>query len=170
MPNKKSLLSPEPAARQALAPSDVGDLTPKQAAYVDARAYGMTKKDAAAAAGYADINFEGNKLEKLPKITQALISERAKTAHMLGLTREKVLQGILDAIDSAKIISDPAVEIMGWKEIAKICGFYAPEVKKVELSGPAAKVLDRMQQLSDEELLRIHEAEVVDVQAREVDE
>lgn len=161
MPRVKSALSPQSPTPDVL--------TERQASYVEARSFGMTKKDAAAAAGYADVNFEGNKLEKLPKITQALVAERAKTAFNLGINKEQVLQGILDAIDDAKLLSDPATQIMGWKEVAKMLGFYAPEVKKIELTGPAARVLDRMQQLSDEELLRIAESDVVDVEAREVD-
>lgn len=94
-------------------------------------------------------------LEANPKITAALVNERAKNAFLLGLTREKVLRGFMDAIDQAKILADPVAQIAGWREVAKVCGFYAPEVKKIEFGGSAKAVLDRMQAMSDEELLRL---------------
>lgn len=97
-----------------------------------------------------------------PKLRQALINEQVKNAVMLGLTRDQVLQGMMDAVDQAKTMADPVAQIAGWREIAKICGFYAPEVKKIELTGGAKRVVDRMQQLSDKELFEIANATDID--------
>lgn len=137
-------------------------LTAKQAKYVDARASGLTVKDAMVVAGMKPNDGTGHDLERTPKITAALAAERAKNAYMLGLTREKVLEGMMEAIDQAKLLADPMSQIAGWKEIAKICGFYAPEVKKIELSAKAKSYLDRLEQMADDELLRIAEGEVID--------
>lgn len=145
-------------------------LTDTQEKYVDARASGLTQKDSMLAAGMKPNNGTANALEKNPKVAELLKAEHRKNAYMLGLTRDKVLQGMLDAIDDAKVLSDPMTQIVGWREIAKICGFYAPEVKKVEISGTGKQIVDRMRQLSDEELLAIAEAEIIDGEFTEVKE
>lgn len=137
-------------------------LTDKQADYVELRAMGADMQNAVQAVYGPGMNTTDAKdLEKNPKVKQALINERAKNALMLGMTRDKVLQGFLDAIDQAKLISDPATQIAGWREIAKVCGFYAPEVKKIELTGTAKRIADRMASMTDEELLQITQAEDV---------
>lgn len=164
MARPKSSLTPP---KVVVSPANPTELTDKQAAYVDARASGLNKQDSAGLAGYAHPAHEAKNLEKLPKITQSLLAERAKNAYMIGMTRDKVLQGMLDAVTDAKILADPMSQIAGWREIAKICGFYAPEVRQIQLTGPTARVLERMQELSDEELLQIAQSDVIDVEAIE---
>lgn len=135
-------------------------MTKKQGDYVELRAMGADMQNAVRTAYGPGMNTTDAKdLEANPKITAALVNERAKNAYMLGLTREKVLQGFMDAVDQAKILADPLAQIAGWREIAKVCGFYAPEVKKIQLNGPAKAVLDRLQTLSDDELLQMGQAE-----------
>lgn len=143
-------------------------LNAKQAAYVDARASGLKVKDSMVVAGMKPNDGTGNALEKHPVISQALLQERAKNAKLLGLTREDILQGFMDAVDQAKDIHDPMSQIAGWREIAKVCGFYAPEVKKIEISGAGRRILDKMAALSDQELLEIAHGEVIDAEYREV--
>lgn len=139
-----------------MAKSALSPLTPKQAAYVELRAMGADQNNAVKTAYGPGMNTTDAKdLEANPKISAALINERAKNAYMLGLTRDKVLRGFMDAIDQAKLLADPLTQIAGWREIAKVCGFYAPEVKKVELTGSSKAILDRMQAMSDEELLKL---------------
>lgn len=107
-------------------------------------------------------------LERSPKITQALVAERAKNAKILGISREDVLNGIMRAVEDAKMMADPANQIAGWREIAKICGFYAPEIKKVVLDEGAQAYLNRLEKLDDAELLRIAEGKTIDSTAVEV--
>jgi hypothetical protein len=151
------------ARRKSVLTDPTVDLTPKQTAYVELRAMGADQQNAVKTAYGPGMNTtDAKELEALPKITQALVNERAKNAFMLGLTRDKVLQGIVDAIDQAKLLADPMAQIAGWREAAKICGFYAPEVKKVELTGTAKRVVDRLQSLSDQELMEIAMAEDIE--------
>lgn len=156
-----------PAEKKTRAKSSL--LTERQEKFVDARASGLKVKDAMTVAGMKPHDGTGNALEKNPNIRQALSAEYRKNAYMLGLTRESVLEGMMEAIDQAKIIADPMSQIAGWREIAKICGFYAPEVKKIEISGTSKTILDRMRSLSDEELLQIAEAEIIDGEATRED-
>lgn len=135
-------------------------LTAKQAGYVEMRAMGADMQNAVRTVYGPGMNTTDAKdIEANPKVTAALINERAKNAYMLGMTRDKVLQGFLDAVDQAKVLADPMAQIAGWREIAKVCGFYAPEVKKIELSGTAKRVADKLATLSDQELLDLANAE-----------
>ncbi len=144
-------------------------LNDQQKAYVDARASGLEKTPAAIAAGYKGNSPSiATELEKHPGVRDLLQAEQRKNAYMLGITRETVLQGMMDAVADAKALADPMAQIAGWREIAKICGYYAPEVKKIELSAGAKTVLQRMEQMDDEELLRLAESEIIDVEFTEV--
>lgn len=160
--NRSSLL-PEPGTE-----TTATNLNPKQAKFVDGMATGLRVKDAMEIAGMKPNDGTGNALMKTPKVADAIRAEQRKNAYMLGLTRDKVLQGMMDAIDQAKILSDPLTQIAGWREVAKVCGFYAPEVKKVELSGANKAVVDRLRSLSDEELLQIANGDVIDAEYTEI--
>jgi hypothetical protein len=139
--------------------------TTKQQKYVDHRASGIGKKDSAIMAGYVEKNAHGTArdLEKMPTITQALVAERAKNARMLGISRQDVLRGLKKAIDDAVMMSDPANQIAGWREIAKVCGLYAPEVKRVVLDQRAKTYLTQLEKLNDAELLQIANGDITDV-------
>ena len=65
------------------------------------------------------------------------------------------MKGFLEAIDIARAKSDPAGIVAGWREIAKMCGFYAPERKQVELSAAACAHRQRIADMSDEELAEL---------------
>jgi hypothetical protein len=131
------------------------DLTENQKAYVENRAYGLNKQDAARAAGYSDAAKEALRLEQLPTITEALASERAANARLAGFSREDVMNGLKKAIDDAVILADPQAQIAGWREIAKMCGYYAPEIKQHILTSGQQAVRGQMETLSDDELLRL---------------
>lgn len=130
-------------------------LTPKQAAYVENRSFGMDKQDAATAAGYKDPAAEARDLEKIPNVMEALSAERRLNQRLLGFTREDVLNGIKKAIDDASILADPQAQIAGWREIAKICGHYAPEVKQIQLTAGQQAKRGELEALTDEQLLEI---------------
>jgi hypothetical protein len=46
-------------------------------------------------------------------------------------------------------------QIAGWREIAKICGLYAPEVKEFRLTGSQEAKMKELQTLSDDQLLEL---------------
>ena len=76
-------------------------------------------------------------------------AEIAAEAHV---TRAAVLHGFQEAIELGRSRSDPGAMIAGWREIAKMCGFYAPERKCVELSTEGLALRTRYEEMSDEEL------------------
>jgi len=63
--------------------------------------------------------------------------------------------GFLEAVEMAKIQAVPSDMIAGWREIAKMCGYYAPEVKKIEINVTTRRVIDQMETLSDDDLLQM---------------
>ena len=61
---------------------------------------------------------------------------------------------LIEAYDTAKLLSEPASMVSAAREIGKMCGMYN-EVKKVEVSVTGDIMLYKMNQLSDEDLVRL---------------
>jgi hypothetical protein len=138
-------------------------LTDRQKAFVAARAKGMNCVQAAQAAGCPIPNVQGYQMENNPRIRAALDVEWARAEKMADMTKERVMEGMLDAIQQAKLLADPSAQIAGWREVAKMCGYYEPKKVQLEVSVSAKRMFDQFETLSDEELLKIAETEVIDV-------
>lgn len=65
------------------------------------------------------------------------------------------MDGFLEAIDMARIQADSGNMVAGWREIAKMCGYYAPEVHKIDVTVTAKRVIDRLETMSDADLLEM---------------
>jgi hypothetical protein len=156
---------PQSVLQQLTHPEFDVNLNEKQGKYVEARAAGLSERQAAIKAGAPPrvAGQFGHRWENQGKVRKALTGQRAINALFLGLTREDVLTGLMDAVEHAQLLSDPGNEIAGWREIAKICGFYAPEVKKIHLSDGAKTYLSQMESMSDEDLLKLAMEDVIDV-------
>ena len=140
----------------------------RQTKYVDARASGLDKQDALAVAGYSATPSTASELDKMPSIKEALSAEFRKNQIMLGFTREDVLQGMKTAVEQAVLLADPTSQIAGWREIGKIIGCYAPEVRKIELTANGRVYLTQLEQMDDAELLKLAEADVLEGEFKEV--
>lgn len=104
-----------------------------------------------------------------PHVVQARETVRKQYATTLRVTREDVMLGISDAIHRAKILADPLTEITGWKEIAKMQGYYAPQKVDVNLNSSVEALSAQVKRMSDEELLQnLGAGSVVDVEFYEV--
>lgn len=144
-------------------------LTPKQAAFVEARSKGMNCVQAAQAAGYAFPDVKGYTIESVPAVKAAIAKAWAANEKAAAMTKKKVMDGMLYAIDQAKLLADPTAQISGWREIAKMCGYYEPQKMKVEISVSAKRMFSQFETMSDEELLKIADTEIIDVDATEVE-
>ena len=129
-------------------------LTEKQKAFVKAWAEGDTLSNSCLRAGYADDGL-AYRLARMPNILALKSKYEAEWQATRQITREKVMDGMLEAIEMAKLMSEPATMVAGWREIGKICGFYAPVEHKVRVDVTGNVVLDRLNSLSDAELLKI---------------
>lgn len=130
-------------------------LTEQQLEFVKHRARGVTATTAARRAHYKHPKQIASVVEMNPRVQEALKLEMEQYRIQAATTRDEVVAGIKDAINQAKLIADPSAQIKGWTELARMLGYYAPEVKKVELSISADKQRQRLEVLSDEELLEV---------------
>ncbi|MBK9160403.1 MAG: terminase small subunit [Nitrosomonadales bacterium] len=136
-------------------------LTARQARFVEEYSISRCASDAARRAGFAvsSAHVTGSLLLRNHKVLAALAVREAQTARELDLTRAEVLLELQDAIHVAKLKNDPATVIAGWREIAKMCGFYSPERHTVDVTDSGKAYLSRLEAMSDEELLEIARAE-----------
>ena len=112
---------------------------------------------AAVRAGYSSKTARQIAYELLtrPDVAEAVRAGEAEIAANAQVTRAAVLQGLQEAIELGRSRGDPAAMIAGWREIAKMCGFYAPERKVVELSTAGLALRGEFEQMSDAELANL---------------
>lgn len=142
-------------------------LTEKMKLFVKHWAAGETILTASYRAGYHDRGTYAYRLAKDPAILKLYEEEKRKYEIDSSMTRQRVIDGLLEAVEMAKLISEPGSMISGWREIGKMCGYYAPVEQKitVEQTNPLAERLNR---LSDAELLKLIQddsSNVIDVEA-----
>ncbi len=129
-------------------------LTEKQRQFVKFWAEGDTIPNATLRAGFSDDGL-GYRLARAPNILALKAKYEAEWQATRQMTREKVMDGMLESIDMARLMSEPSSMIAGWREIGKICGFYAPVEHKVKVDVTGNIVLDKLNSMSDAELLKI---------------
>lgn len=146
-------------------------LSLNQKRYVEARLQGLPKYAAARAAGMAESSVPGavRSWEKSPLVRAAiryLIKESTKSVE--ELTKNDVLQGMMDAVDSAATASEL---VMAWREVGKLLGSYEPERKILEIHDYTS---DELRELSDRDLLKLAGGKmqevIEDAEFHEVDE
>lgn len=90
-----------------------------------------------------------------PDVAEAVRQGEAELATKAQLARGEVLRGLLAANNMTRSQGDPAAMIAGWREIAKMCGYYAPERKQITLSGESRRLRTQLEAMSDSELVRV---------------
>jgi hypothetical protein len=144
------------------------NLDSRQKIFVESRAKGMSRKQSAITAGYSDSNKSGDHVERGQLVQAELAGIRAKMAEGIGITKDDVAAGFKDAADMARIMSDPTGMVGAWRELGKLLGFYAPEVKRVEQGISRRDLLTAMDTLSDEDLQRLARGRVLDGEFEDV--
>jgi len=119
-------------------------LNTRQRAYVEHRLKGLAPKAAATAAGFSPsyvTTQTNNHLERHPRIKVILREMGKRALKKLALTRDDVLHGLMDAVDSAAT----ATELTNaWREIGKVIGAYEPEKVVVSLEDLGGDALESM--------------------------
>ena len=138
-------------------------LSAKQTRFVSEYLVDGNAAQAAIRAGYKPIGAKvtGCRLLTNPNLRARLEALQAADATRLCLEREVVLNGLTQSIEMARLQGNPAAMIRGWSEIGRLMGYYAPEVKKVDLNVKGSDLMDRMASMSDAELAAIVEARQV---------
>jgi phage terminase small subunit len=130
-------------------------LSEKQKIFVNGLLHGQTQTTAARCAGYGFPKEEACRLMKMPKIRESLQYLQRKHEKAAGVSRKQVMDGMLEAIEMAKIQGDPSVMVNGWREIGRMCGFYAAEKKVVEINISAKRAIDKLETLTDAQLMEL---------------
>ena len=132
-------------------------LNDRQARFVHAYALSGNGSKAAREAGYSPrtAGQMGFELLKKPDVVEALSAYRKGIEAEFNVSKQRVLEELQSAIELAKIQGDAGAMIAGWREVAKICGYYSPERVKVDVDISGKRFIDRLEQMTDAELLRI---------------
>lgn len=167
MPSKKfQPVDPAPKPPRRRASSD------NRLKYIEAREMGMYPAQAARYAGYKDPVKSARHLEhEDPIVMEAIAEIEKRNRETLNMTREKVMEGLLDAIQLAKLNDDAGSMIRGFAEVNRMCGHYEPERKEVTIvSASAAERRRAISQASDEELLKLIGGKMVEGEYEVLDE
>lgn len=84
-----------------------------------------------------------------------LAEARKELSDASTLKRVDVLDILMEAIDMARTLADPAQMINGADKVAKMMGFYAPETLKLEVEGNHNVLASKFKALTDAELYEI---------------
>lgn len=138
--------------------------------YAQHRARGVGRVQSALLAGYAGDKDNAGRVEERPEVAEEIRRLQDETAKNTEVTKEMVAAGLLDAANIAKLQGDVTGQVAAWRELGKLLGFYAPEVKKIEKGINKAELKKALADMSDDDLLRIANGRVIEgtVTSREV--
>ena len=138
-------------------------LSPKQAKFVAEYLVDGNGSRAALAAGYGEsgrsvaaVRLLGN-----ASVRAAIAARQGLDARRLRIKRQDVIQGLLEVVQIAREQAKPAVMISAYKELGRLMGHYAPDLRQVEVRGGDGRV--RYEAMSDGELMAVVAAERFDV-------
>ena len=137
-------------------------ITAQQENYVDGIMSGMSQQAAGLSAGYTPSTARQMAPGRAQAVQQVLDEARANLAKATNIRKKDVIMGVLDAIDRARLAGEPNTEINGWKEVAKLMGYYAPEVKKIDLTVTQGNLKSKFEQMTDQELLELASRHVIE--------
>lgn len=135
-------------------------LSHQQKLYIQSRKRGLPKTQSAISAGYAERMADD--IEKVPEVREEIEKHAALEKRRARWTRNKMLEKLERAIDMAEIQADPANMIAGLREVGKVEGYYAPEVKKIDITS-TKRLIGKYEVMSDQELLEVAEGEAREV-------
>ncbi len=136
-------------------PQLASGLTTRQLRWIDEYLIDFNGAAAAVRAGYSPKSARSIAHENLtkPDILAVLQARQAEMAKDLQITRHGVIQGLLDAVEMARQQSNPMAMVSGARELGRMLGFYAPELKRVEVNPGAAATVAAYAGLPDHELV-----------------
>ena len=132
-------------------------MVPKQLRFAEEYALDHNGAAAAVRAGYAPkaARQMASELLTKPNIRSLVAQHEAEAAESLAVSRERVIAELQAAIDLAREQGNPAAMIAGWREIGRMCGYYAPERRQIELRREPDALRAQYETMTDAELLAI---------------
>ena len=149
-------------------------LTDKQKLFVKFWAEGESITSASLRAGYNDGASIAYRMVRMPNVLALKAQYEAKYQEECQMTRKRVMDGFLESIEMAKLMAEPSSMIAGWREIGKLCGYFAPVETRVKVDVTGNVVLDRLNSMTDAELLKVISQkatplieDIIDVESRD---
>lgn len=147
----------------------------KKVLFIEAMSMGLTPKQSAVRCGAS----EGTDPRNLDRAVHTLLNDpwvdkelrmlETENRKSMAMTRDKVQAIVLEAIDMGRLIADPMAIIRGAQELNKMCGFYAPEEKKITLTAGQRRVTQKYDAVSDEDLLAlIDDSGIIEAEFEEI--
>lgn len=129
--------------------------TTAQLAVIEAVSRGETPYAAAKLAGVNPPYVYG--FLNRPYVKAEIAIRTAAFAKANDMSRVKVLEGLKEAIDMAKLMAEPSTMVQGWKTIGQMCGYFAPTEHRVKVDISGNVTMQTLNKLSDAELLEMIE-------------
>lgn len=152
------------AANAALVSVDK-PLTQMQRLFVKEWASGESILSASFRAGYSDGGTSGYRMARMPNILALYDAEKRAFEAVNNMSRKKVMDGLQDGINMATLLGEPASIIAGWREVGRMCGYYEPVRVKHEVTVNGKIMVQRMENMSDEELFNLIEKSAAQIDA-----
>ena len=132
-------------------------LSARRSKFVDEYLLDFKASRAARAAGYAvsGARVTAHRLLTDANVKAAIALKTQEMAHQYEFSKDRVIAELQAAIKVAETKLDAGAMIRGWIEIAKIMGFYAPEVIELAVFKENKVLRTKYEALSDNELLAI---------------
>ena len=128
-------------------------LTEKQKLFAKLWASGENINTATARAGYENCHTYGYRLARQPNVLALYAEEKAKYEDAAQMTRKKVMDMLLESYAAAKMVSEPASMVSAAREIGKMCGYYEPVTRKLDITVNGNVINDRLNRMTDAEIL-----------------
>ena len=145
-------------------------LTEMQKKFVRLWASGETIPAASAKAGYCDGAAYAYRLVRMPNVLALYDVEKRLYEEAAGMSRKKVMDMLIESYDVAKMLSEPASMVSAAREIGRMCGYYEPVRVKHEVSVEGKVLVERVNALSDEQLIEMIAASSAAIAAADAQE
>lgn len=123
--------------------------------FVEEMGLGRQPTTAARRAGFSTPDRDAKKLLEQPEVVEQIKVIQLANAKKSEMTREDVMANLMKAFRLAETMDDPQSMIRAMSEVNRMCGHYAPEVKKIEVEGEIKHMQQQLEQLSKEDLLKL---------------
>ena len=136
---------------------DTGKLSPRQEKFVEHYSLCGNAAEAARLAGYSarSAKVQACRLTNDNRVIAEIAKRRRAYQQDLQITKDDVVVGLLNAIQLAKEQQNPSAMISGFSQVAKLCGYYEPDVSRIEISDESLRLRHQFAAMSDDELLAV---------------
>lgn len=123
--------------------------------FVEEVGLGRQPTTAARRAGFSTPHRDAKKLLEDEDIRQRIAEIQMENAKKASLSREEVMGNLMRAFRIAEQQDDPQSMVRAMAEVNRMCGHYAPEVKKIEIEGEVKHMMQQLEVIPKDELLRL---------------